>query len=271
MLSLFFVLSRLKRLVKKIKDCNQNTIFAGCVSACALSTFFILPIGHLPIRKGNIMKEHMRASATDANPPETFYRPFLNYVQESVPVDEEARTLIADHCKLVSFDKGQRLLNMGGVCRYIYFILSGNCISYLTDSLGKTTTWFFHFNQPESNIKNLFAVDYKSFLSGGPAAVSIETLSPVTAIRFSVEDVHALSEGSRAIDRWLRLISEQAYMLTCERATTLMTLSAPERYRKLLANEPHLLNMFSNHYVATYLNVAPQSLSRIRGKFASGI
>ncbi|TWR26335.1 Crp/Fnr family transcriptional regulator [Mucilaginibacter pallidiroseus] len=215
------------------------------------------------------MKEHMLAA--DASTQEQFCRPFFNYVAKSVPVDEETRALIATHCKLVKFEKGERLLNMGSVCKYLYFILSGECISYLTDSLGKTTTWFFHFNKPESNLKNLFAVDYKSFLSANPSSISIETLSPVTAIRFSVDEVQSISAGSMAIERWLRLLNEQAYILTCERATNLMMLSAPERYRKMLANEPHLLNMFSNYYVATYLNVAPQSLSRIRGKIASGV
>jgi CRP-like cAMP-binding protein len=216
------------------------------------------------------MKEHMRAADAHANLPEPFYLPFLKYVEESVAVDEEARTLIAGSCKLVNFDKGQRLLNMGSVCKYVYFILSGECRSYLTDSFGKTTTWFFHFNKPESNLKNLFAVDYKSFLSANAASISIETLSPVTAIRFSVDDVQALSAGSQAIERWLRLLNEQAYMLTCDRIITRMTLSAPDRYKKLLDNEPYLLNMFSNHLVATYLNVAPQSLSRIRGRISSG-
>jgi len=233
--------------------------------------FFSYLSVNLPIRKGNIMKEHVLATAADANTQELFCRPFFDYVENSVPLDEEARTLIANHCKLVKFEKGQRLLNMGSVCKYIYFILSGECISYLTDSLGKTTTWFFHFNKPESNLKNLFAVDYKSFLAADPSSISIETLSPVTAIRFSVEEVQSITEGSIAVDHWLRLLNEQAYILTRERATNLMMLSAPERYRKMLADEPHLLNMFSNHYVATYLNVAPQSLSRIKSKIASGL
>jgi CRP-like cAMP-binding protein len=169
-----------------------------------------------------------------------FYQPFLQHMAASVPVDEEAKALLTDHCELVSFEKGDRLLNVGNAGKFIYFIISGECISYYTDPGGKTTTWFFHYNQPESTVKNLFAVDYKSFLSGSPATISIDALSPVTALRFSVNDVHALTEGSRSIERWLRLMNESAYIQTYDRISTLLTLTAPERYEKLLATEPHL-------------------------------
>jgi len=200
-----------------------------------------------------------------------FYLPFLKHMDLTSPVDEQARKLIAHHCKLVKFGKGEPILTTGNVCKFVYFILSGECISYYTDVSGKTKTWFFHFNQSESNIKNLFAVDYNSFISGKPSGISIIALSAVTAIRFSVNDVGVLKQGSRSIERWLHLLNEQAYIQTQQRLTTLLTLSALERYEKLLATEPHLLNMFSNHLVATYLNIAPQSLSRIRKKIASGI
>lgn len=200
-----------------------------------------------------------------------FYNIFLDYVEQYVPVDKHTRALIPKHCKLVNLPKGYRMLNMGSVCKYVYFILSGECISYYIDPRGKTTTWFFHFNRPESKPKNSFAVDYQSFLSAGPATISIESLSNVTAIRFSVDDVSALTKGSCTMERWLRLLNEQVYMQTQDRIASLLTLTAPERYKKFLATEPYLLDMFSNYLIATYLNVAPPSLSRIRRRIASGI
>lgn len=218
-----------------------------------------------------VMNENLGTSYSKNNLQAPFYNPFLMHMEQSVSADEEAKALIPGHCKLVTFPKGYRLLNMGRVCKYVYFIVTGECISYYTDSHGKTTTWFFHFNQPQSNVKNLFAVDYKSFLSEKPSTISIEALSPITAIRFSIKDVQALTTGSGAIERWLRLLNERAYMQTQDRITSLLTLSAPERYKRFLATEPHLLNMFSNYLVATYLNVAPQSLSRIRRKIATGM
>ncbi|WP_051200129.1 Crp/Fnr family transcriptional regulator [Flavobacterium subsaxonicum] len=193
-----------------------------------------------------------------------FALPFFEFVSQDLPMDIDMIALIAGHCKPVAFKKGCRLLETGADGKYIYFIVSGQGISYFTDYNGKTTTWFFHFNTPEASVKNVFAVDYKSFLSGAPATISIETLTDVTALRFSRDDVHFLTYNCALFEKWMRLVNERAFIMIYDRLSTLLTLSATDRYKKFLADEPHLLNMFSNYYIASYLDVAPQSLSRIR-------
>lgn len=189
---------------------------------------------------------------------------FLTYMSQDVALDEETIALVSANCQEVKLAKGKRLLTAGNVCEFVYFIVSGECISYFSDFKGKATTWFFHFNIPGSKVKNLFAVDYKSFLLKEPATLSIETLSPVTAIRFSYDDIRYLIEKSRTFERWKRMHNEKTFIQTFDRISTLLTLDAGERYEKFLKDESCLLNMFSHYLIATYLDVAPQSLSRIR-------
>lgn len=193
-----------------------------------------------------------------------FCAPFLTYVSRDIVLDEATKTLITQNCQLVKFAKGEQLLNIGNVCQYVYFIIKGECVSNLTDFNGKRITWFFHFNRPESTVKNVFAVDYKSFLLRQPATLSIETLSAVIAIRFSFESVNNLIVQSPAVEKWLRLVNERAFIHIYDRTNTLLTLPATDRYQKLLKEEPFLLNMFSNYLIASYLHVAPPSLSRIK-------
>ncbi len=197
-----------------------------------------------------------------------FCTPFLEYLSKDIALDDATKKLVAESCRLVQYSEGKRLLETGTICRYIYFIIEGKCISYFTDFKGKTITWFFHFNSPESSAKNIFAVDYRSFLSREPSTLTIDTLSAVTAIRFSAEALKKLVDKSPAIERWLRLLTEKAFIQVYDRINTLLTLPAPDRYKKFLQEEPYLLNMFSNSLVATYLNVTPQSLSRIRKRLS---
>lgn len=193
-----------------------------------------------------------------------FCAAFLEYMAQDVKLNEKTKQLIADNCRLVKYPKGRRLLETGTKSKYVYFILEGECISYFTDFKGKTITWFLHFNTAESTAKNIFAVDYRSFLSRQPATLSIDTLTPMTAIRFSAEQVQTLIAQSPVVERWLRLLNEKVFIQVYDRINTLLTLSAPERYQKFLQDEPHLLHMFPNYLIASYLNVAPQSLSRIK-------
>jgi hypothetical protein len=81
---------------------------------------------------------------------------------------------------------------------------------------------------------------------------------------FTKEAVTYLLENSLKYEIWMRKLNENAYVHMYDRAFTLLTMSATERYQKLIKKEPHLIQMFSNYYIASYLGIAPQSLRRIR-------
>jgi CRP-like cAMP-binding protein len=191
---------------------------------------------------------------------------FFEYMREFVELDSDTMELIAEHTNVVSFRQKQIIVQEGGICNKGYFMISGTARSYYTDFSGMTITWSFHFNTEASISKNLFAFDYRSFLTGKPSSISIETLSEMTALVFPREAVDYLMEKSLKYERWVRKLNESAYLHMYDRAFTLLTMSATERYHKLLKEEPHLLQMFSNYYIASYLGIAPQSLSRIRSQ-----
>jgi CRP-like cAMP-binding protein len=192
--------------------------------------------------------------------------PFTEYLSSIVSLDAESIKMIEERTKEVAFSKGHVIASAGTVCRYAYFLISGEARSYYTNFSGKTITWSFHFNQPSSNVKNLMIADYKSFLTGLPATLTSETLTSIRAIQVSKIDLDYVLEHSLICERAMRKMSEGCFIVAYDRAFTLLTMSASERYRKMIEEEPHLLKMFSNQYIASYLGITPQSLSRIRSK-----
>ena len=94
--------------------------------------------------------------------------------------------------------------------------------------------------------------------------MSIQTTSEVNAVKFSKEVVDLMIENSEIFAVWMRKLHERSLIVAYDRITTLLTLTATERYLKFLNDEAYLLDMFSNYHIATYLHVTPQSLSRIR-------
>lgn len=185
-------------------------------------------------------------------------------MSRDIDLDMATAGLIAANCRELEFPKGHMLLQEGNKCKHIHFIVSGQARAFYTDSSGKTITWMFHFNDSASHAKNLFPIDYKSFLTNGPATLNIEALTAVKVIQFSREEVDRLFEHSVIFDRWMRKTNEKAFIVTYDRVFTLLTMSAAQRYEKLLKDEVHLLQRFSNYYIASYLGIAPPSLSRVR-------
>jgi len=192
--------------------------------------------------------------------------PYFEYMRKYVEVDSEMTDLIASQLTETSFRQKDILIKEGGICNKIFFLISGTARSYYTDSSGLTVTWAFHFNNDLSVIRNVFATDYRAFLTSKPASITIEALSGISALVFSRDAINNLMGKSLKYEIWQRKINEKAFVTMFDRAFTLLTMSAKERYCKLVQDESHLMQMFSNYYIASYLGIAPQSLSRIRNQ-----
>ena len=192
--------------------------------------------------------------------------PYFEYARKHIELDPDTMQLVASQLSEITFPQKHIILPEGGICNKVFFVVSGTARSYYTDFSGMTVTWSFHFNNDQSVIRNVFAVDYRAFLTNKLSSISIETLSEVRAFVFAKEAVSNLMEKSLQYEIWMRRLNENAYVSMYERAFTVLTMSATERYHKLVNEEPHLLQMFSNHYIASYLGIAPQSLSRIRSQ-----
>ena len=190
--------------------------------------------------------------------------PYFEFVKKYVELNSEIKQSIASQVSQANFPEKHIMLAEGGICHKIYFILSGTARSYYIDPSGVTVTWSFHFNNERSLIRNVFVTDYRAFLTNKPSSIAIETLSEVSALVFTREAVNYLMEKSLEYEIWMRKLNEMAYVSMFDRAFSLLTMSAAERYQKLLSDEAHLMQMFSNYYIASYLGIAPQSLSRIR-------
>ena len=192
--------------------------------------------------------------------------PFFKYMRKYVELDADTMQLIALQMSEISFPQKHIILVEGGMCNKIYFIVSGTARSYYIDVSGMTVTWSFFFNNNKSIGRNLFALDGRAYLRNEPSSIAIEALSDVSTLVFTKEALSQLMEKSLKYEIWMRKLTENAYVGMYDRAFTILTMSATERYHKVLKDEPHLMQMFSNYYIASFLGIAPQFLSRIRSQ-----
>jgi CRP-like cAMP-binding protein len=190
-------------------------------------------------------------------------------MRKMVNLDDAAVEEILNSCKEVLIPKGQTIFNDGKNARYLYFIVSGKARSYYTDCTGKAITWAFHFNEIQSDFKNLFIVDYKSVLTQTPRNMYIEALTDIRAIRIGQRGFDLQFGNFPVLEKCIQKLNEHSFIAAYDRVFDLLTLSASDRYNHLLRNEPHLLQMFPDKYLASYIGIEPPSLSRIRKNLKS--
>lgn len=163
-----------------------------------------------------------------------------------------------------SFRAGEKILHQGSVCRHIAYMVSGKARSYFLDRDGQEFTWSFHFNDQDARFENQFILDYQSFLSRSPTFLTIESIDDVELVLLAYEDLQQLMAAYPKVAALNGRMTELAYQSAHRRAFTLLTMNARERYIRLLNEEPHLLQKFRHYLIASYLGIAPQSLSRLR-------
>jgi CRP-like cAMP-binding protein len=152
--------------------------------------------------------------------------------------------------------KKELLLREGEVCRHVAFIESG-CLRYFYNVNGEHHTGQFFF-------ENSWYTDYDSFLTQSPARVGIEALEPCQLWLLSHGALHRLYEEYPVYERFGRLMAEQAFRGARAHSAELLNLTPEERYLRLVAERPKVVQRVPQHLIASYLGVKPESLSRIR-------
>lgn len=189
---------------------------------------------------------------------------FINFLSQFVSLPNNEISLLESVLTFKIYKVGDKILQEGRVCHSIMFILSGKARSYFINHEGQEFTWNFHFNDADSKFENYFLVDYHSFLRQTPSHITIEALEDIEAITLSYTNIQKIVSKSINLEKVASIMSATAYQNVHKRAFILLTSNAKERYLQLLKDEPYLLNKFQHYLIASYLGVAPQSLSRLR-------
>jgi CRP-like cAMP-binding protein len=171
--------------------------------------------------------------------------------------------------EIMHYREGDLLLKERSICKHITFLVSGKARSFFMNAEGKEYTWSLHFNDENSKFQNYYLLDYHSFLSQSPTHLTIEAVEDLEVIRLSYENLIQLTSISPKMATLNSRMSEMAYQNVHKRAFSLLTMNAKDRYHQLLKEEPYLLNTFKHYLIASYLGIAPQSLSRLRNEIAT--
>lgn len=172
-----------------------------------------------------------------------------------LPTDEWKQISVCFEKRMV--EKEEIVLQEGKVCRHLYFVESGLLRFYINKD-GNDVTKFF-------TEAPYFFTSQASFNSQKPANENIQAIEKSVVWQITYYQVNELYKLKSWTD-FARKIIQEVQFFTEEILEELQTETAEFRYQKMLKNNPELLQRIPLKYLASYLGIAPQSLSRIRKK-----
>jgi len=184
---------------------------------------------------------------------------YRKHIEAYVTFTDEEWELFADHLYIKEVKKKECWVTSTHTCKEVGYILSGSFRFFFVRDGVEISNYFCFANELISA--------YGSFLKQQPGPGSIQAMEDATLICFSYNSLQELLNDERTafkMERFGRKVAE--YLICCfeERLTAFITQSPEQRYMDLLERNAELLQRIPQHYVANYLGITPESLSRIR-------
>lgn len=148
------------------------------------------------------------------------------------------------------------LLKVGQTENYLSFIRKGSIRFYIPKDDNDLTFGFVFEN-------TLFSA-YDSFLTQTPSSYAVETLTETSLWRLTHRDLQEIYLRSKTGNSIGRYAAEGQFLLKAKRELSLLNETPEERYLNLFTERPNLIKQVPLKYIASYIGVTPQALSRIR-------
>ncbi len=172
------------------------------------------------------------------------------------PFTEEELEIAQPFFRYEIIRKNEFFSKAGRISDRIGFVNSGLLRSFYTIKGKETTTYF--------QMHGTIATALASFLQMKPAIENIQALEISELIVINRKDLFSLYNENWKWQQVGRILTEQYYVKMEERTIALQSQSALERYENFLHDFPELIQMVPLYYIASFLGMTPETLSRTR-------
>lgn len=170
--------------------------------------------------------------------------------------EEELSALLEEWNRPFELKRNEFLIKKGQTESSLFFVLSGSMRIYFPNKEDEICVGFAHPN-------NLIC-SYPSFIRNEPSEYYIQALTKTALMAINRGAFYDLFDSYRNIERAWRMLEEEALIGKIEREVEMLTFTPEERYHRLIKRSPHIFQIIPRKYIASYLRMTPETLSRIR-------
>jgi CRP/FNR family transcriptional regulator, anaerobic regulatory protein len=185
------------------------------------------------------------------------YDQLLELISQKVALTDNEKELFKKYAEPVLFPKNRIIEYEGNVPEYLYFVVSGFMRLFYYNDLGDEVTT--HINCPPG-----FFTSYSNFVNQTKSNENVECITECELLRISKPALDLLTQNSLAFKDFSIWVFQQSIIYNENRAKDLAILTAEQRYKKLIDNDPEILFNVPLQYIASFLGMNAKSLSRIR-------
>ena len=189
-------------------------------------------------------------------------QPFLDHISRYIQLTPEEQSIFLSKVKFRKYLKGQFVVQEGDICRYESFVLSGCLKTFYLDKQGHEHIVMFA-------IEDWWTADLGSFISQTAADLNVQCLEDSELIQISSTDLQQLYIEIPKLERFFRIIIQNAFVAAQKRIINNLSLPAVERYVQFRTQYPKIEQRVPQYMIASYLGITKEFLSKIRAQLAN--
>lgn len=182
---------------------------------------------------------------------------FKDYVGRFVDLQEEESVALEKIMHYRKIGKKEVVAQAGKICTKVLFTARGYFRFYHYDANGNEITSDFYFAPA-------FISAYTSFITGEPSFVNVQAMMDMDVLEFQKNDLYNLYGRFPKIETLGRMIAESVAINSEHHLFMLLNQTAEMRYKSLLEKNPEYVRTIPMQYIASYLGITKETLSRIR-------
>lgn len=158
--------------------------------------------------------------------------------------------------KTLELNRNQYVKVKGSIDTNIYWVVQGSLRIYVVEENEEHTIRFGYTHN--------FVAALDSFLNEKPSDLYIQALKKTTVKVIDKDTFTEFMQSSPENSTTWQLMLEQLVLQQMERERDILTMSPVERYKRVLKRSPQLFQEIPHKYIASYLRMTPETLSRIK-------
>ncbi len=200
------------------------------------------------------------ASPTSEKRAEKIAAPLLAVLLHLHPLPKGIDDFFEKHVVSIYFRRGQLLLRAGAMCNHIYFIKKGAVRGFIKEDNKDVTTWI--------TVENEMVTSIYSLDNDEPATENMEAIEDCELLALTYSDLNKLYQQFPEFNIVTRKLLQQYYKDAEGRAFIARLNNAENKYRHFLKKSSHLANRIPLKFIASYLGMTLETLSRVRKRLS---
>lgn len=181
------------------------------------------------------------------------------YLKNNTGIADKQIDQISECFRPKTIKKNTILLSEGEICKELYFVHSGCVRTYYLTKQGHEKTRHIAFD-------NSIVTSVSSFISQKRSFEFVETVENSKLYAISNKDFYRLVSDIPLWGNFYKIFLEMAYIHQNKKIENRITLSAKQRYDRLISEEPIYVQRLSNKILASYLDITQETLSRLKSR-----